>query len=151
MDDVFSALVQYAVPHWPFVFMSFALGTVGQFFKKKVWTFERAVRGGEFWAIMHHTLGIHAPVVGALAGALGMPASPGVEGPLARALYHFVAGAMAAWTVAAFKHFMKSRGIVLAESMAPPSSLAMPSSVPFALDNSVAPSDPPPCKGSDTP
>lgn len=107
------------VPHWPFLFMSFALGTVGQFFKTKVWTLDRALTG-KFWAFMHQTIGIHAPVAGALAGAIGMPASPGVEGPLARALYHFVAGAMAAWTVAAFKHFMKSRGIVLAESTSPP-------------------------------
>lgn len=120
MDDVLDGIQKYVLPHWPFLFMSFALGTVGQFFKKKVWTLERALKGGKFWAFMHHSLGIHAPVIGAIAGAIGMPASPGVEGPLARALYHFVAGAMAAWTVAAFRHFMKSRGIVLAESMVPP-------------------------------
>jgi hypothetical protein len=121
--------------------MSFALGTVGQFFKKNVWTLERAVKGGKFWAFMHHSLGIHAPVCGAIAGGLGMPASPGVNGPLAHALYHFVAGAMAAWTVAAFKHFMKSRGIVLAESMVPP---PMPSLVPSE------PSGPPPLPPSES-
>lgn len=118
-ESIFQPLQQYVLPHWPFLFMSFSLGIVGQFFKLKVWTLERAKRGG-FWAAMHMTLGLHAPVVGALAGALGAPVSPGVDGPLARALYHFVAGAMAAWTVAAFKHLMKSRGIVLAESIAPP-------------------------------
>lgn len=123
--SVFEPLQQYVLPHWPFLFMSFALGTVGQFFKKKVWTVDRA-KTGKFWALMHQTIGIHAPVMGALVGALGAPASPGVKGPLARALYHFVAGAMAAWTVAAFKHFMKSRGIVLAESIAPPSLQAPP-------------------------
>lgn len=120
MDDALDVIQKYVLPHWPFLFMSFALGTVGQFFKKRVWTLERALKGGKFWALMHQTIGIHAPVVGAIAGTIGMPASPGVEGPLARALYFFVAGAMAAWTVAAFKHFMQSRGIVLSESMTPP-------------------------------
>jgi hypothetical protein len=119
-DSVLGTLQTYVLPHWPFVFMSFALGTVGQFFKTKVWTLENAVRGGKFMTLMHTTLGIHAPLAGALAGALGAPASPGVNTWLARALYHFVAGAMAAWTVAAWKHFMLSRGIVLAESMLPP-------------------------------
>jgi len=124
-ESIFQPLQQYVLPHWPFLFMSFALGTVGQFFKTKVWTIDRALTG-KFWAFMHQTIGIHAPVVGALAGAVGMPASPGVEGPLARALYHFVAGAMAAWTVAAFKHFMRARGIVLAESISPPPLQAPP-------------------------
>lgn len=120
-ESIFQALQQYVLPHWPFVFMSFALGVVGQFFKTKVWTLDRAVQKGGVWALMHHSLGIHAPVMGALAGALGAPVSPGIADTwLARALYHFVAGAMAAWTVAAFKHFMKSRGIVLAETMPPP-------------------------------
>jgi hypothetical protein len=137
MDDgVFDMLQKYVLPHWPFVFMSFALGTIGQFFKKQVWTLDRAIKDGKFWAFMHSTLGIHAPVVGALAGALGMPASPGVNGWLARALYHFVAGAMAAWTVAAFKHFMASRGIVLAESMVPPPRID--------IDEKALPVPPPP-------
>lgn len=119
-ESIFQPLQQYVLPHWPFLFMSFSLGIMGQFFKKKVWTLDRAVQKGGLWAIMHHTLGIHAPVLGAIAGAIGMPASPGVDTWLARALYFFVAGAMAAWTVAAFKHWMKSRGIVLAETMPPP-------------------------------
>ena len=123
-ESIFEPLQRYVLPHWPFLFMSFALGIVGQFFKLKVWTLERAKKGG-FWAFMQHTLGLHAPVVGALAGALGAPVSPGVEGPLARALYHFVAGAMAAWVVAAFKHWMRSRGIVL-ESIKPPPLQAPP-------------------------
>ena len=125
-ESIFQPLQEYVLPHWPFVFMSFALGIVGQFFKRKVWTLDRAVQKGGFWAFMHHSLGLHAPLVGALAGALGMPASPGVEGPLSRALYHFVSGAMAAWTGAAFKHFMKSRGIVLAETMPPPALVVPP-------------------------
>ena len=134
MGDIFDLIEKYVLPHWPFIFMSFALGTVGQFFKKKVWTLERAIHDGKFWAFMHHTLGIHAPLMGALIGVIGMPASPGVDTPLARALYFFVAGAMASWTVAAFKHFMKSRGIVLAESMIPPPTTPslMPSAPPPA-------------------
>lgn len=123
-ESIFQLLQRYVLPHWPFLFMSFALGIVGQFFKRKVWTLERAKKGG-VWGIMRMTLGLHAPVVGALAGLLGAPVSPGVEGPLARALYHFVAGAMASWTVAAFKHFMKTRGIVL-ESIRPPPIQAPP-------------------------
>jgi hypothetical protein len=120
-ESIFQPLQQYVLPHWPFVFMSFALGIVGQFFKTKVWTLDRAVKNGGFWAFMHSSLGLHAPVVGAIAGVLGMPMSPGIDDTwLARALYHFVAGAMAAWTFAAFKHFMKSRGIVLAETLPPP-------------------------------
>lgn len=118
-ESIFQPLQQYVLPHWPFLFMSFALGITGQFFKRKVWTMERAKKKGGMWALMHQTLGIHAPIIGACAGALGAPVSPGVIGPIARALYHFVAGAMASWTVAAVKHFMKSRGIVL-ESVAPP-------------------------------
>jgi hypothetical protein len=118
--DLESILQAHVLPHWPLAFMSFALGVVGQFFKKRVWTLDRAVKRGKFWAFMHETLGLHAPMMGALLGALGVPASPGVDGPVACALYHFVSGAMAGWTVAAFKHFMTSRGIVLAESMAPP-------------------------------
>jgi hypothetical protein len=138
-ESVFGILQQYVLPHWPFVFMSFALGIVGQFFKKKVWTLDRAVKKGGVWALMHQTLGIHAPIAGAIAGLLGAPVSPGVEGPIARALYHFVSGAMAAWTVAAFKHFMQSRGIVLAESMVPPAK--PPSLVPPASDLPKTPID----------
>lgn len=125
MESYFQLLQQYVLPHWAFLFMSFALGIVGQFFKRKVWTLERAKKGA-FWAFMHQTLGLHAPVTGALAGVIGMPASPGVDGPLARALYFFVAGAIAAWTVAAFKHFMQARGIVLAEPITPPPPLQVP-------------------------
>lgn len=125
-ESIFQPLQEYVLPHWPFLFMSFALGTLGQYFKKKVWTLDNALKKGGAWAVMHHTLGLHAPVAGAVVGAIGMPASPGVDGWLARALYHFVAGAMAAWTVAAFKHFMKSRGIVLADSIMPPSKSSTP-------------------------
>lgn len=136
--ELSSLFADYVLPHWPFVFMSFALGTIGQFFKKKVWTLERALKRGKFWAFMHHSLGIHAPVMGAIAGAVGMPASPGVDDtPLARALYFFVAGAMAAWTVTAWKHFMKSRGIVLAESITPPPTT--PSLMPDAADALTVP------------
>lgn len=101
---------EYFLPHWPFFFMSFALGFLVQFAKKKVWTKERAAKNG-FFKFMNGSLGIHAPIIGAIAGLCGFPVSPGVEGPLARALYHFVAGIISAWVVAAFKKFMKSRGI----------------------------------------
>lgn len=144
-ESIFQPLQQYVLPHWPFLFMSFALGTIGQFFKKKVWTIERAKKKGGAWAVMHQTLGIHAPVIGALAGVFGAPVSPGVTGLLGRALYHFVAGAMASWTVAAFKHFMASRGIVLADSLTPPPTT--PSLMPDADDKTPTLPTPPPPAG----
>lgn len=113
MQDTLNLIQEYVLPHWPFVFMSFGLGMVGQFMKTKVWTWNRARRHGGFWRVMHDTMGLHAPLAGFVAGLIGFPVSPGVEGALAGGLYHFVAGAMAAWTVAAWKHFMQSRGIVL--------------------------------------
>ena len=126
MDEgLLGTLQTYVLPHWPFVIMSFALGTMGQFFKKKVWTFERA-KTSTFWRVMYTTLGIHAPLTGALLGALGAPASPGMDTWLERALYHFGSGAMASWTFAAWAHFMRSRGIVLAESIAPPPQVDAP-------------------------
>jgi hypothetical protein len=144
-ESIFQPLQQYVLPHWPFLFMSFSLGIIGQFFKRKVWTMERAKKKGGIWAIMHQTLGIHAPILGACAGALGAPVSPGVVGPIARALYHFVAGAMASWTVAAFKHFMTSRGIVIADSLTPPPTT--PSLMPDADDKRPTLPDPPPPVG----
>lgn len=120
LESVFGVVREYLLPHWAFFFMSFALGTIGQFFKKKVWTAANASRG-RFWKFMHATLGIHAPVAGFIAGIAGFPVSPGVDGFLARGLYHFVAGAMAAYVVAAWKHFLKSRGIDFdAHSLPPP-------------------------------
>lgn len=118
MEDTLAAIQQYVMPHWPFFFMSFALGTVGQFMKKKVWTEARARRGG-FWAFMHGSLGLHAPVAGFILGLVGFPVSPGISGAPARGLYHFVAGAMASYTVAAWKHFLNTRGIVLGDSIPP--------------------------------
>jgi hypothetical protein len=74
-----------------------------------------------------------------------MPASPGVDGPLARALYFFVSGAMAAWTVAAFKHFMAVRGIVIADSLTPPPTT--PSLMPDDSDRTPTLPTPPPPAG----
>lgn len=94
--------------------MSMALGLIIQFSKKHVWTAERAATGG-LWKWMYITMGVHAPLLGFIAGLIGFPVSPGVHGMLGAALYHFVAGAISAWTVAAFKHFVKSYGINIDE------------------------------------
>lgn len=117
----FDVITTHVLPHWPFLFMSFALGTIGHFMKTKVWTWKRAKRGG-FWEFMHSSMGLHAPISGFIAGVIGFPVSPGVEGALASGLYHFVAGAMASYTVAAWKHFMKSRGIIAEINSVPPGS-----------------------------
>ena len=119
-------LQTYVLPHWPFALMSLSLGAIGQVFKKHIWTFDRAVRKKGVYKFMYTTMGLHAPMLGALLGLLGAPVSPGVDGWAARTLYHFGAGATAAWTVAAFKHFMRSRGIILAESVAPPAPSLVP-------------------------
>lgn len=119
-------LQTYVLPHWPFVIMSLSLGAIGQVFKKHIWTFERAKRKQGIYKFMYTTMGLHAPMLGAVLGLLGAPVSPGISGWAGRMLYHFGAGASAAWTVAAFKHFMRSRGIIVAESVAPPT----PSYVP---------------------
>lgn len=119
VEETLGLIREYGLPHWPFFFMSFALGIVGQFMKKRVWSWERAQRGG-FWEFMHASMGIHAPLAGFIAGIIGFPVSPGIEGALAKGLYHFVAGAMSSYTVAAWKHFMKTKGVLLEESITPP-------------------------------
>ena len=113
MESIASLISDHFVPHWPFFFMAMALGTIVQFFKKVVWT-PRAAEN-RLWKFGYQTMGMHAPLLGALAGFIGFPASPGVDTVHGRILYHFVAGIISAWVVAGFRHFMKSRGIEIEE------------------------------------
>lgn len=107
--DIASVLTEHVLPHWPLIFMALVLGTITQFTKRVI--FEPRKADGKLWKFGYVTMGAHAPLMGAIAGLVGFPVSPGVDGVLGRVLYHIVSGILAAWVVAGFKHFMKSRGI----------------------------------------
>jgi len=116
---------EYLLPHWPLLVMAFLLGTVGQFFKTRVWTKERAAKSRVMWWI-RAALPLHAPMVGALVALFGklifgtMPASLGAESYPDLMLYYAGAGAVAAYFVALLKHIAKSRGIQLSPVSMPP-------------------------------
>lgn len=106
---------QYVLPHWPFLVMALILASVGKVMKEKVWTKEKAAKGGFFWW-MRALLPLHAPLTGVvivLIGHLfgGMPVSPGVEGLPAAMLYYAGAGWASSYIYSLGKHFLKSRGI----------------------------------------
>jgi len=129
----------YLLPHWPFFFMSFMLGLMGNVMKNKVWTQKRASRSKVFYWIRAF-LPLHAPLAGAVLGmgcGLLFPghvlASPGVESPGQLMMYYMGAGGFSAWVFNAFKHFAESRGVNVpdefdgdSDSPPPPSSLSEP-------------------------
>ena len=113
----------YLLDHWPFFVASLLLGTIGQFFKTKVWTKERATRkgfGGHFFWWMQATLALHAPLAGGLLGAtmwLTKGSDSALVGPgIAQSsgsvvVYYMASGLLSAWFFAGLRHFVKSRGI----------------------------------------
>ena len=66
-----------ATPYWPFIAKVLVIWYLGQFFKKRVWTKRRALRGG-FWEFMRDTLPVHPLVAGSVWG-LCYPSLPAVE------------------------------------------------------------------------
>lgn len=118
MNSIAEFFKTYVLEHWPFLVVSGFLGAVGGFMKKQVWTKDRA-RKTKFSYWMRATLPFHAAFAGGAIGLLGffifgedMPASLDIERTAASMMFYYGgAGAMASWTYAAWKHFMKSRGI----------------------------------------
>jgi hypothetical protein len=64
-------------PYWPFVIKVLAFWYLGQFFKRRVWTRDRAEHGGSFWKLMRDTLPIHPIASGVMIG-LCYPSIPAV-------------------------------------------------------------------------
>lgn len=122
----FDMITTHVLPHWPFIMMAFVLGGIGSFFKKKVWTKERAKKNRFFW-LVRALLPMHAPMAGAMFGVVaehlgGAPVSPGVEGMAGVMLYHAGAGMASSYVYSAFRHFLKSRGLLDEESVSMPPS-----------------------------
>lgn len=117
MSAIAEFVKTYLLPHWPFLFVAFMLGLIGQVMKNKVWTAQRAKKSkAAYW--IRSFLPLHAPVAGGLIGLAGalvfkenMPVSPGVVTPGDVMLYYAGAGAFSAWVFNAFKHFAESRGV----------------------------------------
>lgn len=90
------SIVQFLLPHWPFVFAAFSLGGIGATMKMAVWTRERALRNRFFfWG--RALMPLHAIVAGVTFALLaqaagGAPVSPGVHGTPSVVLYYAAAG-----------------------------------------------------------
>src|SRR5690606_23452806 len=131
MEDIAEFVKKYLLEHWPFFMVSFSIGLVGQFAKKRLWTETRALpdlsaesQTAEkirqwffFW--MRASLPIHPLAAGASFGVIltsiygdAAPASPGVTGSGAVVLYYMGAGAFSVIVYNAVKQFAKTRGLV---------------------------------------
>ena len=99
----------YILPHWMGVGAYVAFIFIGQFMKVQVWTKKAAAKN----KVMHwfrRTLAMHAPVAGLMLGAIpGVPASPGVEYPVATMIYYFVIGVLSSFTFHAGSDFAKKK------------------------------------------
>lgn len=122
LNDIAEFFQKYLLDHWPFLVVSFMLGIIGNIFKTKVWTKERAKQPGwygKFCWWVRAFLPIHAPAAGGWLGLIGwklmgenVPMSP-VEHKtgLLVVLYYMMAGAFSSFVFAAWKHFLQSRDI----------------------------------------
>ena len=99
----------YLLPHWMGIGAYVAFIFIGQFMKVQVWTKKAAAKS----KVMHwfrRTLGMHAPVVGLMIGAIpGVPASPGVEYPVATMIYYGVIGVLSSWSFSVAKRYVKNK------------------------------------------
>lgn len=77
MPEWLNEALEVAKPYWPFVAQIVVIWYLGQIFKKRVWTRERAARG-EPWKLLRDTLPFHPVVAGGIWGAL-YPWLPAVE------------------------------------------------------------------------
>lgn len=115
--EVFGFVEDYVFTQWIFIVASLVIGMFGQFFKRRVWTKERAATNRFFWWA-RATLTLHAPTIGGFAGVAlcfvfgdAAPAGPGVEGQGQIILYYVGAGAVSSLVFAAVKKFAEYRGI----------------------------------------
>lgn len=121
--------------HWSLFVVAVVLGILGNFTRTRVWTKDKAAHGKPNWIWWwgRASLPIHAPLSGALFGivmilvyGIDTPAGPGVDTKAEIMLYYTFSGVLSSYVYSGFKHFMKSRGIVLevdhmpGETMPPP-------------------------------
>jgi nucleoside recognition membrane protein YjiH len=119
LNSIAQFIKTHILEHTPFIFTAFILGMVGQFFKTKVWTKERAEKG-KLWWWLRATLPFHPILTGIGLGLLfgtvfkdTAPASLGVEGTGELVMYYAGAGALSVIVYNIVRNFAKSRGISL--------------------------------------
>jgi hypothetical protein len=111
MPEWITEALSTATPYWPVITKILVLWMFGQFFKKRVWTRQRAAAGG-FHKLMRDTLPLHAPIAGGLWG-LAWPFLPAVEfvttrgGAVSEGL---LAGVLSMAAFSALEHVAQARG-----------------------------------------
>jgi hypothetical protein len=116
--DIVGFVKEYVLVQWQFAVASLVIGILGQFFKTRIWTKERALVGTPHWLWWwgRATIPLHAPVVGfwfgiALCWTYGEnpPAGPGVNGPVQVVMYYVAAGSLSSLTYDLIKKFAKEK------------------------------------------
>lgn len=77
MPEWVKDVAEFLGPYWPFIVKVVFFWYVGQHMKKRVWTRERATRGG-FWLFARQSMWTHPTVAGVVLGLM-YPALPAVE------------------------------------------------------------------------
>jgi len=121
MEDFFSMLSSYVLPHWPFLSVGVVFAVIGQFMSHKFFTRARAYKKTDkkfvqsFWWWGRETLSIHPLLVGALVGLMWHnPESASPAWPLAASVAYFAgAGAASLFAWSFLRGYLKKKGVAL--------------------------------------
>lgn len=90
-------ILEILLEHWPFVAVALIIGGLGEQFKGRLWTKERAAKSRFVW-LMRLTLPLHPVAVGALAGTVpGLAIAEVVTYPARSVVYFAFAGLLSSW------------------------------------------------------
>lgn len=124
-EDIWTFFTEQLLPYWPLVTVATVLYIAGEFFKRYVWTKEKAAAKGGAWLWARRTLPFHPMVGGALIGVVWQDPQRGVEGLVPSMGYFLGAGVLAVVAFNVLRQILKDKYDlkveIFADSLPPPS------------------------------
>lgn len=124
LGEIWTFFTEEMLPYWPLITAATSLYIMGEFFKRYVWTKEKAASKGGLWLWARRTLPFHPMVAGALIGVVWRDPQAGVEGLVPSMGYFVGAGLLAVVFFNILRQMLKKKYDlkveIFADSLPPP-------------------------------